>query len=545
MGLLGPEKLAAAALATTICNITGMSFSVGLSSALCTLTGQARGDLMLKGEQREKRELAIKAKKRTGRAIEEYSAMEKEHKSDDDHATTFGDRHDEELVAETSPLLEEHLSISYGGEQNNERHEHVLDNQTSETESSALPLLQPVVFLLRGMAIQFAIVIPIGLWWIKGLKPFLIALGQGEALSSLTETYLRILSLGLWGYSFNWTIISWLQSIAIADVQAFAAFVGFSTHIPFTLLFMDVLGCDYLGVAMATVTFQMIQPAIVCGYLFGTARGRERVLEGIGAKHVGRTYLTFWPEARAAVSSISGIKQYLSLALPGMVIISEWWASECITFLSGRLSPNPDISLGATSIYQSINTFFFMFPVGFSAASSARVGFFLGQNKPEGAKMATKIGVIFAGILSAVMGSILMFTPHEFFPSIFTDDKDVLHTTALTIPFLAVYVFADGIQVALNGVIKGCGRQAIVAPIVIFAYWVVGVPLAWYNSFERHGGTSICDDADLTCGVRGLVSAMTLGTWVHFVLCFCVVAFAIRWNEEAKRAHDRMSRAKL
>ena len=48
VGKLGSEELAAAALATTLCNVTGMSLSVGLSSAMTTLTAQARGDLMAK-----------------------------------------------------------------------------------------------------------------------------------------------------------------------------------------------------------------------------------------------------------------------------------------------------------------------------------------------------------------------------------------------------------------------------------------------------------------------------------------------------------------
>lgn len=45
VGGLGSQELAAAALATTLCNVTGLSFSVGLSAALTTLAGQAKGEL--------------------------------------------------------------------------------------------------------------------------------------------------------------------------------------------------------------------------------------------------------------------------------------------------------------------------------------------------------------------------------------------------------------------------------------------------------------------------------------------------------------------
>ena len=54
MGSIGSTELAAAALATTLCNVTGMSLSVGLGSAITTLTGQARGQLLARGEEMKK-----------------------------------------------------------------------------------------------------------------------------------------------------------------------------------------------------------------------------------------------------------------------------------------------------------------------------------------------------------------------------------------------------------------------------------------------------------------------------------------------------------
>lgn len=50
VGILGLLELASASLAMTLCNVTGLSLSVGLSFALTTLTRQARGDLLLREE---------------------------------------------------------------------------------------------------------------------------------------------------------------------------------------------------------------------------------------------------------------------------------------------------------------------------------------------------------------------------------------------------------------------------------------------------------------------------------------------------------------
>jgi MATE family multidrug resistance protein len=130
------------------------------------------------------------------------------------------------------------------------------------------------------------------------------------------------------------------------DVPAYAAMLGLALHVPFNWFFIDFLDWGYLGAAVATVCFQVIQPLFVLTYLFGLKHGRRRVLESTGGLTIGRTRLSFWNEFFIAISSIRGYAQYMALALPGIVIISEWWASEVSIFLSGRLEPSPEVALG-------------------------------------------------------------------------------------------------------------------------------------------------------------------------------------------------------
>jgi MATE family multidrug resistance protein len=499
VGNIGSKELAAAALATTLCNVTGMSLSVGLSSALTTLTGQARGDLMSRRADLRKQQ----------QQPQHYD----ERKHSDEEALLMAD------------AISDHESAS----------------RIPSTDEETL-LLLPLTLLYRGLFLQLTLVIPVGLWWLYGIKPVLIALGQGEELSEMTQNYLRILTPGLWAYSINWTLTAWLQAIEMADVPAYAASVGLIPHIPFNMLFIHVFGWGYLGVAVATVTFQLIQPVLILLYLFETRQGTARVLDNVMADVVGRTRLSFWKEAKLAVFCKRGIFQYLGLALPGIIVISEWWASETTIFLSGRMMPLPALALDGMTIYQSLNTFCFMFPVGISIAGSTRVGNFLGAGDTKGAAFSAKVSVLSAAVLSTIMASILYFTPHTTFPSIFSPDQEVILEASSTIPFLAIYVFADGIQVALNGIIKGCGRQCITMPVVVIAYWFVGVPLAYYNSFVRHNGEMFCDDDYRLCGIPGLVVGMTTGTWVHMLLLLFIVVCTTNWSVQATRAKERLAR---
>jgi hypothetical protein len=128
---IGSEELAAAALATTLCNVTGLSLSVGLSSALTTLAGQAKGELHSRALH-EKRRL-VNFELQAG---------------DDDEEPTAG--------------------------------------FTAPKENNTEPLT-PLIFLYRGMFIQLVAVVPIGLWWIFGIKDVLVALGQHEVLATMTE----------------------------------------------------------------------------------------------------------------------------------------------------------------------------------------------------------------------------------------------------------------------------------------------------------------------------------------------------------------------
>eukprot|EP00563_Minutocellus_polymorphus_P011873 CAMPEP_0181061178 /NCGR_PEP_ID=MMETSP1070-20121207/22377_1 /TAXON_ID=265543 /ORGANISM="Minutocellus polymorphus, Strain NH13" /LENGTH=575 /DNA_ID=CAMNT_0023141105 /DNA_START=93 /DNA_END=1817 /DNA_ORIENTATION=+ len=526
VGRIGAKELAAAALATTLCNVTGMSLSVGLSSAITTLTAQARGQLIAQAEAMRK-ESVWRGKRRWGKYGQEING----------DLSTAGPLPpplgevviggDVSLADETSALIT--TSVPEDDTHVSEHSEHF------DTDSPILPL----VFLYRGIFIQLAFVLPVGAFWLSGIKPTLLFLGQGEELSTMTESYLRILTFGLWGYSINWTLTAWLQTVELADIPAYAALVGGLLHVPVNLFFIHVVGLGWLGVGVATSVFQVIQPIFMLLYLKGTSHGRLRLLEQVGAKGVGRTHLSFWCEAKAAISSFSGLLEYLNLALPGVIAISEWWASEISIFLAGRLHPDPNIALGSMAVYQSLNSSCFMFPVGMSVGGSARIGNGLGAGNIDGARLASRVCVVSAGVLSVTLGAILYLTPHSTFPSFFTSNADLIEMTAKTIPLLSLYVVADGLQVALNAVIKGCGRQCALVPIIIIAYWVTALPLAYHLTFVRSGGSTVCVEQSF-CGVVGLVGGMTMGTWLHFIL---LAAYTCKLDlvSEAKRVKVRLS----
>ena len=193
------------------------------------------------------------------------------------------------------------------------------------------------------------------------------------------------------------------------------------------------------------------------------------------------------------------------------------------------------------TLYQSINTFCFTFPVACSVAGATRVSNLLGAGLDRHAAFASYVSIGSAAVVSGTIGTILFLTPHTLFPSFFApDEEDLVEEASHTISLLALYVFADGIQAALNGSVKGCGRQVITMPVVVVAYWIVGLPLAYYLAFIRNEGKMVCDNGDYFCGDVGLVTGMTVGTWMHMLLLAVAVLCFTDWQVEAQKAYERV-----
>ena len=337
----------------------------------------------------------------------------------------------------------------------------------------------------------------------------------------------------------------------MADLPFYGGLAGLIFHVPLNLFLIYSLNLGYLGAAIATSLSQSIQPFATFLYMSLTQNGKQRIYiqTGIDTMTMPKPVLT---DIKNAIFSYEGVFQYLSLAVPGIIIISEWWASEITTFLAGYLT-SPAIGLASMSLYQSINLFCLMFSVGFSVACSTRVSNLLGSRDPNGAHFAANVSVGLTGVMTSFLAFVLYITPHTYFPSLFTTNNSIIQGAGATISYLSLFLIADGMQFTINGIVKGCGRQCVVIPLVLFSYWVVGLPLAYFMAFHwekksfvlSHENSKILSIIgkylpDSFQGVTGLVFGMTVGTWTHFILLSSIVGLNTNWSLEAEKAQARI-----
>ncbi len=109
----------------------------------------------------------------------------------------------------------------------------------------------------------------------------------------------------------------------------------------------------------------------------------------------------------------------------------------------------------------------------------------LGMNEPKEAQLSSTVGVILAGFVSGIGGLILFCAPHTLFPSLFSPDEKLVNLASELMPMLALYVFADGVQAALSGIVKGCGRQSL-GKLVDCGYFLCWRCLKYINTIKTN-----------------------------------------------------------
>merc|ERR1712094_86757 len=89
----------------------------------------------------------------------------------------------------------------------------------------------------------------------------------------------------------------------------------------------------------------------------------------------------------------------------------------------------------------------------------------------------------------------------------------------------------DTMQISLAGVIMGAAKQAVSMPIVIVAYFLVGLPTGTVLAF-------VCD-----LGLQGLWFGITLAASLHMLtyilIIFSGVPGAIQWDRVIDQATER------
>jgi MATE family multidrug resistance protein len=216
----------------------------------------------------------------------------------------------------------------------------------------------------------------------------------------------------------------------------------------------------------------------------------------------------------------SVLQRFLVIGLPiGATGFAEVFAFSLMGLLIGRFGPE---TLASHQIVGNLNGMTFMVPLALGMATTIRVGFNVGANDFDRARLSAMVALRAAALFALVVG-VLLLLGRFFVVALFSTDPQVTALAATVVIFVAAYQLADDTQVVAIGALRGYKDTQVPMWIALFGYWIVAVPIACWLGFGWLAREPL--------GIYGFWAGMTAG------LAFVAVAATYRLWRTAGDAH--------
>lgn len=174
------------------------------------------------------------------------------------------------------------------------------------------------------------------------------------------------------------------------------------------------------------------------------------------------------------------LKKMLNIGLHTMVQIAfEYGFFTMATIMMGWFGA---LELAAQQVVNSYTTFLFMVPLSVAFATTIRIGKAVSKEHHLRARYIG-IGAIILGAFFMAVCAILTFSFRYKIPYLFVADEAVIHLVSQLLLMAAIFQVWDGIQSVAMGALRGIPDMKIPLNIVIFSYWMVGIPVSYLFGF--------------------------------------------------------------
>lgn len=310
-------------------------------------------------------------------------------------------------------------------------------------------LALPSFFLLRNLDFAFPLI------------------GVTEEIVPIAAGYLKAISWGIFpAYAFG-ALRYFNEGLSVTRPAMFIAGIGLIVNIPanYILMFgklgfpqLGAIGTGYASAIVFTVMF-IIMLWFTVGF---EAYNRFGIFEKFK-----------WPEKKY-------LGELLRIGVP--IGISSTMEVSMFAVVSLLVSTISTVAIAGHQVAINFAAMMFMIPFGLSVAISARVGQSIGRKRPGEARFRGFVGVGVASFIMALSAIFIYLFP-EMISAIYTDDKAVTEVAVQLLLMAAIFQLSDGLQVSGFGALRGLKDTKVPMYVNLVAYWLVGIPVAYYLGF--------------------------------------------------------------
>ena len=366
-------------------------------------------------------------------------------------------------------------------------------------------------------------------WWYS--DAILVRLGQPASVAAHTAYFARVTLPGLYARAVG--IVLSKLFVACSKPRP-VMYTSVLSELLIGVLFVLLIvryRMGLRGAALANVVSSVAQPITLLGFALW-----DREMRGC------------WPGLTRG--ALQGWGSYLRLGAPAcFMLLAEALSWDLVSFLAGlchtatgAVPDSPKAVLAAQGLLQSTIALCYCVPFAILRAGGTVIGNAVGAGDAPRARRAARCCLLLGLASSAALVTAIVLL-REPLVRLYGAPAAVGAIVRRLIPYLSFFLFADCMQMNLSGVISGAGKQRITGPILVVAYWLLGLPAGAFAAFKPPWGSP-------RLGLLGLWLGMTLAVYCHFLsylaICFggargrCGVRGAILWDVAVAEAQKRL-----
>lgn len=328
---------------------------------------------------------------------------------------------------------------------------------------------------------------------LRNLEVLLVFIGVTDDIIPISVGYLDAISWGIFPL-YAYTALRYVsEGLSVTRPAMYVALIGLLVNIPanYVLMFGKLgfpqLGAVGTGYASSIVFFVMFVAMFLFTFRF-------------------EPYQRFEIFKRFRLPEKKYLKELLGIGIPiGISSTMEVTMFAAVSLMASTIST---LAIAAHQIAINFAAMLFMIPFGLSVAISARVGNSIGRKRPDEAQFRGFVGVGVCCCVMAVTATTIFLFPRQI-AFIYTDDIAVIDLAVQLLFMAAIFQLSDGLQVAGFGALRGLKDTKVPMIVNLIAYWVFGIPVAWYLGFQLGYGAP---------GLWiGLIAGLTIAGILHNV----------------------------
>ncbi len=282
-------------------------------------------------------------------------------------------------------------------------------------------------------------------------------------LADKSVRFLHAIMWGAPGYLFYQVYRSQCEGLSKTKPGMVIGFLGLMVNIPINYIFIyghfgaPALGGVGCGVATASVYW------VMCMLM------RWYVKRAPAQRDIRAT------QSFASPNPII-LKRIVVLGTPiGLALFFEVTLFAVVALL---VAPLGVVAVAGHQVALNFSSVMFMFPLSLGIAATIRVGYNLGKQSTEAAKVSSYAGLA-VGLMVACMTAILTATFREPIAMMYNKNPEVVVLASSLMLYAAIYQLSDSVQVIGAGILRGYKDTRSIFFITFTAYWVLGLPAGY------------------------------------------------------------------